>query len=229
MATTLREAVIRISIDPQGARAEVAQLEKTLRSIDERRQTLKRERQEESRQDEKKVSDKKRELQEKAARFSLPPLTAADVVGAIPVVGGLAKVTTQGLQRFGPGLTGVLDEGAKAAMEGVPEPFKTVLGGIVDKQTEFLKQAQGKINEFDAFLRAFHPTWEQVKAVAKAQMLVSGAVDITDIGSFAQNEFMIQQAQLRLQKSIEDETLRQLGAGGTKQLLEATRKLFKKN
>ena len=229
MATVIGQAVVKLTVDPQGTRQEIQALNATIEAVERKRRELEKDKGDTKADDNKKVDAKKRELNEKKKRFSLPPLTAADVAGAIPFVGGLAKLSTMGVQRFGASAVGALEGLAASATDGLTGPAKIIMDQILAVTKDAVKEALDKVNDIDAFLKAFQPAFEQVKQVAKAQLLTSGEVDVTDIGGFLQNEFKIQEAQLRLRKSIQDETMRQLGSSGTKQLIEGLRKATSKN
>lgn len=224
MATKLSDAVLRIQLDPEGAKAEVRVLEEKVRAVEEARgKEAAEDKARASKKDAEKDEKKKTETATKGGgKFTLPPLTAPDFLGAIPLVGGLAKTGASLVQRFGPLASGI----AQGFGENVPEGVKSYVAKAVEGT---LSATGAQLNAFDAKLRAIQSTFEQVKQVAKAQLLLAGKVDTTAAANFLTDEFTIQSKLQQFERFVEDQTLRELGRGGQKAMIDALRKISRVN
>lgn len=232
MATALGAATIRLMVDPQGAQNEIRALDRSIENVEKARKDLKQDRREDEREEKRQVEKKKRDIQEKARRFSLPPLTAVDVLGsavqtaALPlgpagaVAAEKAKLAAKLAQTFGPGVAGAITGGGTKVGGETFDPLTAAVTNAINEITD-------KINDLDSQLKALMPAFEQVLQISKAQLLASGEIDSEGLGSLVSHEFKIQQAQIRLRRSIRDETLRELGQSGSAQVAEVLKKVLK--
>lgn len=212
--------MIRLTLDREGARAEAEELSRRYSAVDAARK--KDEDAERERKGKEESAKPKAEKGGGGGGFRLPPLTAPDVLGATPVVGGAARLGSSLVQRFGALASGI----AQAAAADLPAPVAKAIAAAVDG---VITQTGAAINSLDARLRAFSATFEQVKAVTKAQLLLYGKVDTTGTAAFTQREFTIQSKLLQLQKTAEDAVLRELGRNGQKTMIDALRKTVRTN
>jgi hypothetical protein len=223
MATVLNDAVVRIILDPSAAKAELDALEKGAGQIGDA---------------EKKAEESAKKGEEAAkkagggpgtergggagGKFRLPPLTAAGFAGALPFVGGAARFATEQLQRFGPMAEGITKGMASELPPGLREIVETAIGKTIGEVRQI-------VDAVDAKLKAVSATFDQMKSVGKAALMIGGRIDADDIAAFARNEYAIQSTLLRFQREKEAQVLKEMGSSGAGQVLNALRRGVKVN
>lgn len=146
-------------------------------------------------------------------------LSAEGLGGALPVIGGPTRAVIQGVQKFGPMATGINE----AIAQNLPPGLREVFEGVSAFQSETVK----KLIEVDQRLRAIEPTFEASLQVARAQLLLGGAVDVGDLAEFYKQTYEITYAQRAKDIDVRTKTLEELSKSGAKQLIDAVQKSVK--
>ena len=231
MATKLQDAVVKVRLDAEGALAELnALLQSTtkLEGAEQKAADTGKKIDEQSKAEQRQAATK----QKPSAKFTLPPLTAAGVAGAAPWVGGTARFAVEQIQRFGPAAHGIMGEfaeqGSAEFLNKLPswlrEPIRDAMNEGLKKVTE---KALMFVEKWDAWLRAFGGTIDQLKAVGKAQLYLGGAIDADWMWKYAKNEFAWQEASYRMQRAQDMRVTEALGRGGAKSVIQLMRNTLK--
>ena len=138
----------------------------------------------------------------------------AAVAAGIPIVGAAAVVGIEALKRFGPAGAGALEGLGDELPEG---PLRSAFKGL----SSMVAGLSGTLNAIETRVNTMSQAFDSATELAKAQLLLGGAVDVGNVADFASQTYDLQFAERSKQLDVRAKTLEAIGSAGTKQLIDA--------
>lgn len=227
MPTRLDDARIKLELDVGPAKAKLEAIEAEYAKLQDKQRGVEQKKETQKDEQEREVEEQAREIEERGRGFSenlkMPPiralLSAAGLVGAIPVVGGAARVGVEALQKYGALGVGLI--------EGLTDEMPPLIRAALRAVTDTVEELHQQVNKHDATLRSIEPAMETVLALGKAQLLADSASGLSYLAEVFGQARSIEEARIRMQRFSRDMALRTMSETGGPALVNEVKKAFK--